>query len=170
MTSFLKVYSKWMDFIVQVIKIVVAIALVVMTVVTFVEVIRRYAFGLSFVWAEELTRFLLVGVTFIGGAAAYKIGGMACFDLVITHFGKGKIKFTKTFKIIDNLLIALFSVYLAYNGFSYSFAPMVTRMSSAGLKLNMTFVYITIPIGFTLIVLFAIEQIFIIITEKEGDE
>lgn len=170
MTGFIKQYSNLMDFIVKVIKIVVAAALVVMTVITFMEVIRRYIFGLSFVWAEELTRFLLVGVSFIGGAAAYKIGGMACFDLVLTHFGKGKIKVTKAFKIIDNLLIGLFSAYLAYNGYSYSFAPMVARMKSSGLKLDMTIVYITIPIGFTLIVLFAIEQILKTISEKEGDE
>jgi len=170
MTGFAEKYSKLMDKIVTVIKVLVAVALVVMTVVTFMEVIRRYIFGLSFVWAEELTRFLLVGVSFIGGAAAYKVGGMACFDLIVTHFGKGKIKVTKGFKIIDNLLIGIFSTYLAINGFSYSFAPMVARMRSTGLKLNMTIVYITIPIGFTLIVLFAIEQIIKAVKEKEGDE
>ena len=49
---------------------------------TFFEVIRRYLFGKSFVWSEELMRYLFVYVGFIGGAAAFRDKGLACFDLV----------------------------------------------------------------------------------------
>ena len=165
-----KQYSKVMDLLVKLIQIVLAIALVVMTLVTFVEVIRRYALGQSFVWAEELTRFLLVGMTFIGGAAAYKIGGMACFDLLVSHVADGKPLVSKAIKAIDNAIIGAVSAYLAIKGFSYTFSPMVAKMQSPGLKLNMSVVYITIPIGFLLIVLFAIEQVMKAITEREEGE
>ena len=170
MEIFIKQYSKAMDFLVKLIEIILAIALAVMTLVTFVEVIRRYALGQSFVWAEELTRFLLVGMPFIGGAAAYKIGGMACFDLLISHVAQGKPIMHKAIKVIDNVIIGAVSIYLAIKGFSYTFSPMVAKMQSPGLKLNMSIVYITIPIGFLLIVLFAIEQVLRVIAEKEEGE
>ena len=43
MSKFVSGYSKVMDRIVKIIKIIIAIALVLMVVITFVEVIRRYA-------------------------------------------------------------------------------------------------------------------------------
>lgn len=53
MSKFVSGYSKVMDRIVKIIKIIIAIALVLMVVITFVEVIRRYAFGKSFVWQKN---------------------------------------------------------------------------------------------------------------------
>lgn len=167
MEIFIKQYSKIMDFLVKLIEIILAIALAIMTLVTFIEVIRRYVLGQSFVWAEELTRFLLVGMTFIGGAAAYKIGGMASFDLLISHVAKGRPTIGKAIKIVDNAIIGAVSAYLAVKGFS----PMVAKMQSPGLKMNMSIVYISIPIGFLLIVLFAIEQVLKAAAEKgEGED
>ena len=49
MRTLFSAYEKLMDIIYSVIRICIAAALVVMVVVTFVEVIRRYAFGLSFI-------------------------------------------------------------------------------------------------------------------------
>ena len=171
MEIFIKQYSKIMDFLVKLIEIILAIALAIMTLVTFVEVIRRYVLGQSFVWAEELTRFLLVGMTFIGGAAAYKIGGMASFDLLISHVAKGRPMIGKAIKIVDNAIIGAVSAYLAVKGFGYTFSPMVAKMQSLGLKMNMSIVYISIPIGFLLIVLFAIEQVLQAAAEKgEGED
>lgn len=45
MRTLFSAYEKLMDIIYSVIRICIAAALVVMVVVTFVEVIRRYAFG-----------------------------------------------------------------------------------------------------------------------------
>lgn len=170
MSKFVSGYSKVMDRIVQIIKIIIAIALVLMVVITFVEVIRRYAFGKSFVWAEELNRFLMVGMTFIGGAAAYKLGGMAAFDLILTKLSVSNEKAVKILTIIDHALVGAVSTYLAYNGFVYTFSPVVSKMTSSGLKVNMLIPYITIPIGFTCITLFAIEHILKTVDDKKGEQ
>lgn len=57
--------------------------------------------------------------------------------------------------------------YLSFQGFVYTFSPMVSRMKSTGLKLNMSVVYITIPIGFVLIIMFALEQILKVLADKK---
>ena len=152
MEIFIKQYSKIMDFLVKLIEIILAIALAIMTLVTFIEVIRRYVLGQSFVWA-------------------YKIGGMASFDLLISHVAKGRPTIGKAIKIVDNAIIGAVSAYLAVKGFGYTFSPMVAKMQSPGLKMNMSIVYISIPIGFLLIVLFAIEQVLKAAAEKgEGED
>ena len=51
---------------------IVAVFAAVMIIVTSVEVFRRYLFSLSFIWSEELSRYLMVSVAFFGGAVAYR--------------------------------------------------------------------------------------------------
>lgn len=162
--KFVDLYSKIMDMLFKAIRAVLAVALVIMVVVTSIEVVRRYIFGLSFVWAEELVKFLLVSVTFLGGAAAYKAGGMAYLDLLTSHLSES---INKIIGIVNNVIIILVCAYLSMQGFAYTFSPMVSRMKSTGLKLNMSFVYISIPIGFSFIILFAIEQILKAVSEKK---
>jgi C4-dicarboxylate transporter DctQ subunit len=154
--KFVNFYSKIMEILFKLIRLFLAVALVLMVAITSLEVIRRYLFGASFVWAEELVKFLLVAVTFIGGAAAFRAGGMAFLDLITCRL-RGKAE--KAVKLINNVIIIGFCSFLSSQGFTYTFLPMVAAMKSPGLKLNMSVVYITIPLGFTLIALFAVEQI-----------
>lgn len=48
---------------------------------------------------------------------------------------------------------------LSFKCYSYSFSPQIANMYSTGLNLRMTYVYLTIPIGFTLIILFGVEHL-----------
>ncbi len=53
----------------------VVIALVaVMAVLVFANVVARYAFSYSFVWAEEVTRYMMVWVGFIGSGLVLRYG------------------------------------------------------------------------------------------------
>ena len=87
MRTLFAAYEKLMDVIYSLIRICIAAALVVMVAVTFVEVIRRYVFGLSFIWSEELVRFLLVATSFLGGAAAYRAKALALLLVPGAGFG-----------------------------------------------------------------------------------
>jgi TRAP-type C4-dicarboxylate transport system permease small subunit len=51
----------------------VAVSLFVLLVVTVgLQVVTRYVFNNSFGWTEEIARYLLVGVTFLGGGIAVR--------------------------------------------------------------------------------------------------
>lgn len=156
MKTIINWYGKTMDMLYKLIRIVVAAALVVMVAVTAMEVVRRYVFGLSFIWAEELVRFLLVATTFIGGAAAYRAGGMAYLDLVTSRLNP---KTQRVLSILTNIVVVAFCCYLAAQGYHYSFTPQIALMKSTGLKLQMSVIYLTIPIGITMLILFAVEKI-----------
>lgn len=151
-----KKYQKFADIIFNIIKVMMAIMITVMVVVTTMEVVRRYIFGLSFLWAEELVKFMLVAVTFLGGPAAYRSGGLAFLDLVVSHMSD---KSRRIINIVINVVIIITFIWLAKLGFEYSLSPMVAKMYSTGLKLKMTRIYMTIPIGFCMMIIFAIEQI-----------
>lgn len=165
--KFIDAYKKFADFLFNIIKVALAVMLTLMVVITTMEVVRRYIFGLSFLWAEELVKFLLVATTFIGGPAAYRAGGLAFLDLVVSHVNE---KTKKYINLFINIVIVISCIWLAKIGFEYSFSPMVAKSFSTGLKLKMTYIYVTIPVGFVMMIVFAIEQMFDILSNRRTME
>ena len=55
------------------VEVIVAMGLFVLLIVTVgLQVVTRYVFNNSFGWTEEIARYLLVGVTFLGGGIAVR--------------------------------------------------------------------------------------------------
>ena len=78
----MKHYKRAMSALHNVLMVLVSAGLVVMICVTAVEVVRRYLFGLSFSWAEELVKYLMIMVAFFGGAVAYQDKGLVALDML----------------------------------------------------------------------------------------
>lgn len=135
---------------------------------TFFEVIRRYLFGKSFVWSEELMRYLFVYVGFIGGAAAFRDKGLACFDLVTKKISSHTAR--KVIALVIDLGVIGFSLYMGIKGIQVVGLPSIARQTSAGLNLPMPVVYAAIPIGFFLMVIFGIENMIAILSMNGGEE
>ena len=51
---------------------VIAALVVVITVVTFAQVVSRYVFSDSILWSEEVARYLFVWITLVGGIRSAK--------------------------------------------------------------------------------------------------
>ena len=79
----MKIYSKIMDILFNILKWITAVMMLFMVLLTFVEVLRRYFLSTNWAWSEELVRYLTVWCTFPGGAAAFRAGALVCFDLVL---------------------------------------------------------------------------------------
>ena len=84
--SCLKAFQKVVNFFYKVIMYTVSAALAIMIMVAFIEVVRRYLLGKSYIWADDLIRYLIVYVGFVGGAAAYRDNNLASLDLVTRLF------------------------------------------------------------------------------------
>jgi len=140
-------------------------AIGVMTLVTLIEVVRRYLFGLSFTWSEELVRYLLIWSTFIGGSLAYKKKAVVYFDLFIN-----KLSFKKR-KLADigiNGFIIFISVVIFILGLRTLGTKTVQLQISPGLKISMEYIYMSIPIGMVFLFVFAIDRIMEIIRSEES--
>ncbi len=61
----------------------VATLIALMTVITFVQVVARYVFNYSFVWALELTTFLFGGLIFFGISYGVRVGAHIGVDVLI---------------------------------------------------------------------------------------
>jgi C4-dicarboxylate transporter DctQ subunit len=65
----------------------IALLLAVMTTIQFTQVIARYIFNYSFVWALETVTYLFGGLIFLGMAYGVRVGAHIGVDALVKSFG-----------------------------------------------------------------------------------
>lgn len=64
----------------------IALLLVLMTLITFSQVVARYVFGAGFGWALELTTYLFAWLVLFGVSYGIKVGAHIGIDVVVRQF------------------------------------------------------------------------------------
>lgn len=136
------------------------VAVAIMSLIVIIEVFNRNVLGFSYSWSEELTRYLLVWVTFIGGSVAFKNFQLVGFDMVVKVF-KGKTR--EIIKLISQVIILIFLSIILYLGIKQSFAPAVLNQITPGLGIKMMWAYIAIPIGCFFMIIHSLPLLFMTI-------
>lgn len=152
----LGLYSKALDVLETGLKYLLVAFFAAMTVIAILEVVRRYFFGLSFVWADELCRYILVWMTFLGGCLSFRKNLLVCFD-----FGYDRLtKRARAALLLASRIISLgFVAFILEKAVSYTFAPVMMNQVSVATRIPQTVVFFSIPLGLFLTVLFALEQL-----------
>lgn len=163
----MKIISKFTNALCNLAKALCALLLAVMLVVSLIEIIRRYALGHSFPWADELIRYCIVGVASLGGTAAYhEKGGLVSFDLVETHsYGT----FRLILELVINTIVLGLALFMVKNSVATIQTPSIQRQISIGLGISMMWAYLPIVIGMVILVILALEKYLVIFQEyKKG--
>lgn len=90
------------------------VCLVIMTTLTFVNVVSRYVFSASLSFSEEITTYLFVLLSLLGAAIAAKRGAHLGFTLISEHVGA---KAGRILSIISMALATTFSGIICYFGY-----------------------------------------------------
>jgi TRAP-type C4-dicarboxylate transport system permease small subunit len=125
-----------------------------MTLVVATQVICRYLLEASLTWSEEASRYLLVWITFLGGSIAFKRGMHTGFDAVVRGLSPGA---RRAAALATLLAIVAFLVVVGLKGMQLALFNMNQR--SPALKLPMGTVYLAIPIGCLLMLVYAADQL-----------
>ncbi|MDR2089027.1 MAG: TRAP transporter small permease [Clostridiales Family XIII bacterium] len=150
------VLSRILDKLCYFAKALSAFMLGVMLLVSLVEIVRRYVFGLSFVWADELIRYGMVVIASIGGAAAFReVGGLVAFDLIANKL-KGRPGIALHLTI--NTICLVFAVYIFGKAVYALQTPSIVNQVSIGLNISMFWPYLPIALGMGLIAIVAVEK------------
>jgi len=105
LTKFISAYCRLLE-------VVIAMALAVMVVLVFGNVILRYAFNSGLTLSEELSRWLFVWMTFLGAIVAMKDGAHLGSDTLVS---KLPVAGQKVFLVIGHVLM-LFVCWLLFVG------------------------------------------------------
>ncbi len=127
--TFITRYCKWLDYF-------AAIALAVMVVLVFGNVVLRYGFNSGLSVSEELSRWLFVWVTFLGAVAALKDRAHLGTDMLVGRLGP----FGKRVCLAAAYVLMLFCCVLLYKG-SFDQVKINWTSTSAAMEVSMAWFY-----------------------------
>lgn len=128
----------------------VSIFLAAMTLVTFVQVVARYLFGYSFVWAFELTTYLFGGVIFIGISYGIRVGAHIGVDALVKVMPS---KVARGVSILAVILCLVYSVIVFIGGWRYVDRMYMIGIYAQDLPIKQWIPRVVLPIGFGLMFL-----------------
>lgn len=119
-----------------------------MTLVTFMQVIARYVFNYSFVWAMELTGVMFAWLIFVGMAYGVRVGAHIGVDAAVKLLGGRAARMVGS---IAAALCLLYALIVAYGGYQY-----VSKIHTVGILMQdipiQTWIpRVILPIGFALL-------------------
>ena len=143
---------------------VIAIS-VVMIIVTLAQVVFRYVIAAPLPWSEELARYCFVWIVFLGGAIGLSRGIHLGVDLFVNMLPEGM---RRGLDVLTSALIACFAATVIYASFPVINMNMLQRSPALGVQ--MSWIYVAIPISMALIFLISAERVLASVFARRGQK
>jgi C4-dicarboxylate transporter DctQ subunit len=149
----------------------IAFLMAAMTLVTFMQVVARYVFNYSFVWALELTGVMFAWLIFVGMSYGVRVGAHIGVDAVVKSLGSGAARVVGS---IAAVLCIAYAVIVTVGGFQY-----VRKMYDVGIlmqdiPIQQWIPRAILPVGFALLAFRFAQVLYRLASGKEahllGDE
>ena len=134
-----------------------AIAIAVMSVVVFVQVVFRFIVKSSLPWSEELSRYLQVYITFFGTAYGIQTGAHLGIEAFTHLLPKGGRKLLASLVQIVSMLVCTLILKL---GVDIVMSQMASGQVSPAMRIPMWVIYGAIPMGMAFCVIRYIVEIY----------
>lgn len=127
-----------------------------LTIIIIIQVICRTFLGFSLEWSEELGRYLLIWLTFVGGSVAFRNNELVGLDLLES---KLNFRMNKVLKLVIHVLTLILFTFIIYFGIKATFSHGVVSQISPTMKFSLMYVYLAIPLGFILMTIYLLSAI-----------
>jgi TRAP-type C4-dicarboxylate transport system permease small subunit len=142
------------DLLEQGIKVLMAALITGMVVLIAMQVCFRYVLNEPLAWTEEVARHLMIWSALLGAAVAYRRKGHLGMDIIVTHLPPQGQRIVEV--LLQVISIGFFGILVIHG------IPLVERTMrqfSSAIRIPMGYIYLAIPVGSALILLFAIEKL-----------
>jgi len=129
------------------------------------QVLSRYVFKAPSPWTEELAEYLMIWLGLLGACIALRAKAHPKIDYVTNKLSPENRLIVKVFSYSIVLLFSL-SVLL-YGGFQLVYNTFMTNQTSPALMIKMGYVYLAVPVAGVIMVIYSINDIFILIKNGE---
>lgn len=116
--------------------------LLVMTVLIFWQVFARFVVGSPLFFSDEIARFAMLWLTFLGAGYAYRKGSLISVDIMLEYAGK---TLSWLLRIIIILCSASFALIMVKYG--YDLMDRVSSQTAPSTRISMMWPYMAIPAG-----------------------
>lgn len=142
MKAVLRGYIRIVDIINKAMGYVLMAMLAVMTAIIFWQVFSRFVVGSSLAWSEELSRFLMIFMIFIGASIALRGNELISVELLLERLAGTS---RKILVIIIQLVSIVFFIILIKYG--YAMAESFSNQKAPSLGVSMQIIYLSLPLG-----------------------
>lgn len=155
------IFRKLHDGIVTLCRLGTGIAFCVLIATVLVQVVGRSVFNSSPAWTEELTRYALLWLIAFGTGLSLRTGDLVNVDLFCEAM-PGRIPWF--LRLVSAILVAGFCGVLLYPAWFY--ASIGALQTSPVLGVQMTYIYVTILVLLTILMLFALIRVVAMVTGR----
>jgi TRAP-type transport system small permease protein len=120
----------------------VALSLLIMVSTVIFLVVARYVFGVAFFWGEELARYTMIYMAFLGGAVAIRTEQHPRLTIFLSMMPD---KMARIVGVLTRLLMAVTLVVLFAQGLDIALNE--GRMKTPALRISYFWIFIAVPIG-----------------------
>jgi TRAP-type transport system small permease protein len=142
--------SNWID---RICRILITILLTMMTIVLFIQVLGRYITQSGLPWTEELSKYGMIWMVFIGAAVATKDASHIKVSLLEEKFPS----FSKWLIPIQNLISLIFLAIIVKYG--WDALSILSAQKSPNLLLPMSIFYFAIPLASAIMIVHLLVQL-----------
>jgi len=145
-------------------EMLLVVLMIVMCAVIFAATVARFTGLFVIPWAEELARYCMIWVIFLGIGVAACNGEHFCVEALELFCSK---KVLKVIYVLNSVLVAAFSIFASYYGVTILQKQMASGQVTPSLQWPMWIMYLSIPLGLILMALCYVWHTFEKVTEKE---
>jgi len=160
----IKNLEKIADLLNKIITNITVIAVAIMSIIVFVQVVLRYIFGTGLGWVEEVSILLMMWIAFVGGSLLFYDKSNISITILIDKI-QGTPK--KIMSISFCILTFIFSYILCRYGMDYARIGLVFRFG--GINISRFWSFVSVPIGAVFIFYFTMVDL-IKLFYNEGEE
>ena len=133
--------------------LVILIAGIIVAIVT-AEVTLRYLFSHSMIFTEELSRYLMVWIVFLGSALAIRDGSHIRIQILVNRLGP---RLQQIVKLAADALIIAFLIFITVEGLKI--LPRQLQQMCITIDISLFYFYLAIPVGSILMIIFLLPVI-----------
>ncbi|TWG65588.1 MULTISPECIES: TRAP transporter small permease [unclassified Aminobacter] len=119
-----------------------------MSCIVFANVTLRYTTNYSIYWAEEVARYMMIWLTFLGAGLTLRYGGHVAITNLMEIMPTQKQRLLRGFIVI--CLIAFFAVMIWVG---YGYAMRMRFQMTPATRIPFAYVYAAMPVGFALLII-----------------
>ena len=129
-------------------EIALVILMACMSVIIGVQVFMRYVMKSSLSWSEEIARYMFIWLIYIGISYGVRKDRHINVDAVRRILPK---KVNAVVSIIADLIFLVFSIVVVMAGMKVTTKIFASGQRTPALQIPMGYIYMAVPIGFTLV-------------------
>jgi TRAP-type C4-dicarboxylate transport system permease small subunit len=141
-----------------------AMVFIAFTLLSFLQVIARYAFGHPITWTEELSRYMFVWVVFVGAGVAERDRAHITLDFIVSRLSPGVNYWLGLANGV--LCIAMVLILFVWYGWSLTLVSMRQQSPFGGPPVG--FATLAIPVGGLLMVINTLRAAFEVRSREAG--